>query len=145
MTPNTDAQLSTATRVVCIAFLSLVFFLSAVFMLFGIAMEGMRHSVPGPDQFDHYYFDCCIPAGFFGFMLLVSLRRLPSLAVIFGSAFVGIASLVWLAYGLHKDSSLYTLSSISAVIMLLAAFAAWRLHTSKPHNHYAMRRLTKLQ
>ena len=142
---NTNAQLSTATRVVCVAFLSMVFVLSAVFMLFGIAMEGMRHSVPGPDQFDHYYFDCCIPAGFFGFMLLVSLRRLPSLVVIIGSAFAVIAALAWLAYGFRKDSSPYTLSSISAATMLLAAFAAWSLHTSRPHNHYATRRLTKLQ
>ena len=135
---NTNAQSTLATRFVWIPFLIVSFLFSWVFMLIGVFfMEGMRHGRPARDQFDPYYFECCIPAVFFCIMLLVSMTRLPSLAAIISSTFAAIAAITWLAYEFRQASSDYGFPTISAVIMMVAALAAWRVRASKQEAEYA--------
>ena len=124
-------------RFVWIPFLVVSFLFSVVFMGFGVFMEGMRHSRPGPDQFDPYYLECSIPAVFFRIMLLVSLTRLPLLASIISSAFAVIAAVTWLAYEFRQASGEFGFPTLSAVIMMVAALAAWRVRSNKQEVKHA--------
>src|SRR5687768_6958054 len=45
--------------------------ISIAVMLFGLGMDGMRHSRPSPDTFDAYYLECYAPA-IFAFVLLAT-------------------------------------------------------------------------
>ena len=134
---NTNAQSTPATRFVLIPYLVVSFLFAVVFMFFGIFMEGMRHSRPGRDQFDPYYYECCIPAMFFGIMLLVSMTRLPPLVAIITSAIAVIAAIAWLAYEFRQASGEYGFPGISAVIMIVAALATWRVRASTQENPHA--------
>ena len=120
----------TSLRTVCIVFLVGVLLLSIAAMLFGIFMEGMRHSRPGGDQLDFYYFECCTPAAYFFLLLLISVESAPRFAVIAGLVLAAALGIAWLVYRFHKEPDAYGFLSGAAVIMLSAAFAAWSLHKS---------------
>lgn len=96
--------------------------LSVSFLLFAIGMEGMRHSHPGPSQFDRYYWLPGLPVALSAYWLAAAFLHLSRKFTLILTLVAAALSLWWLvlAYDEGTDVSVF-----AAVFVCLSFLASW--------------------
>ena len=111
-----------AARIACVWFLVVGLLLSMSFLLFAIGMEGMRHSHPGPSQFDRYYWIPALPVGLSAYWLAAVFLRLSRKFTQALTLAAAALSLWWLALAYDEGAEV---SVFAAVFVGLSFLASW--------------------
>ncbi len=109
-------------RLLNYSILILFFLLNIAGMMFGLGMEGMRHSLPNRNTFDPYYVECCAPAIHSSILLGTAFIRLGRISA---TAIAIMMSLLAAGFCFYLMKSYSISSGIFAAVFLSVPILAW--------------------
>jgi hypothetical protein len=119
----TRTSSNAAVRIACLGFLTIGALASIAFLLFAVGMEGMRHSYPGPSEFDSYYWIPGLPAFLSVCWLVLAFARIPKKGVMIALGFSAVLSLWWVVLAAEEGPEFAgiaaTFSALSFAALLL--------------------------
>jgi amino acid transporter len=116
-------------RIVCVSFLWIGALLSVLHLVFAVGMEGMRHSRPGPDQFDSYYWVPVLHVVLSFFWLMSAVMSATKTVVVFLTCVASVLSVWWVSLMSSDDVEI---AMVGAVFVALSFLASWGARGCRP-------------
>jgi|SRR6516164_7755563 len=109
--------------------LALFCLLSFAFTVFGLGMDGMRHSRPGPTRFDPYYLESWAPCFLAALLLLTLFMRFSRAVGTIAFVIFLIAPVGWFLFEAHWGEAQF--GAFTGVIAGGAVFLWWSILNSR--------------
>jgi hypothetical protein len=109
------------SRIACIVFLAVGLLMTVAMLVFAIGMEGMRHSRPGPSEFDSYYWSVVIPVILWGYWLASVFIR-PSKGIIVAAHVITcVLAVAWIVILFEEGADIAAVATALTAVSFLAA------------------------
>ena len=116
------------SRIACIVFLAIGFVAMVALLVFAIGMEGMRHSRPGPSQFDSYYWSAAIPVILWAYWLASASIGISKRIIFAANVITGLLAIAWIVM-LFEDGA--DVAAVAATLVAVSFLAARRARVSR--------------